>query len=199
MMRQSVPSGFMAAAFLLAATLPLPALAQDAFPAPSPELGFKQEMMGDHAGASVDSDLVTGAIMTEKDMLQYCVNISDMAREARYSIIQQKLEDTQVQIDEKLVSLDEKLKAIKEYVEIREQFRAAAKAQVVSIYEAMRPDAAAKQMSELDTGMAAAIIMKLNPKISSGILTEMKPDEAASIARYLAAAMQQPEDQQASK
>lgn len=139
---------------------------------------------------AIDTDAVTGAVMTERDMLQYCVNIADSARETRYAIIDGKLDEKKTQIDEKLAQLDEKMNAIKEYVEIREKFRAAAESQVVTIYETMRPDAAAGQLSQLDTGLSAAIIMKLDPKVSSKILTEMSPKQAAQIANYLTVAMQ---------
>lgn len=199
MTRQSCGYWLAAAALALALGLPAAGRAQDEGQGLLPAIEADPRPTSADDPLSVDSDLVTGAIMTEKDMLQYCVNISDMAREARYSIIEQKLDEKQSEIDTKLVSLDEKLKAIKDYVEIRERFQAAAQAQVVGIYETMRPDAAAKQLSELDTGMAAAIIMKLQPKVSSNILTEMRPENAAAIARYLTAAMQQSNLQQASR
>jgi flagellar motility protein MotE (MotC chaperone) len=157
--------------------------------------GMAQTGNGDPA--AVDTETVTGAVMTEKDMLQYCVNIADSARETRYAIIQSKLDEKQAKIEKKLASLNEKMNAIREYVEIREKFRAAAEKQVVTIYESMRPDAAASQLSVLDTGLAASIIMKLSPKVSSKILTEMPPKQAAQIANYLTAAMQPPNKERA--
>ena len=141
----------------------------------------------------VDSEAITGAVMNEKDMLQYCVNISDDAREARYALIKRELAQKESEIEEKLGSLDGKLKAIKEYVDVRNQFQAAAEAQVVTIFATMRPDSAAQQLAALDPRLAAAIIMKLDPKIASVILGEMKPKVAATLASFLTAAMM-PED-----
>lgn len=154
-------------------------------PLPKPDM----PAVGSAGGGMVDSETITGAVMNEKDMLQYCVNISDDAREARYALLKKKLEETEADIDEKLVSLDGKLKAIKEYVEIRERFQAAAESQVVGIFGTMRPDAAAQQLAQLDTSLAAAIIMKLDPKVSSAILAEMRPKAAATLASILSMAM----------
>ena len=186
------------AVLLLAAIAAVPANAQNRAPTPMamPPASTQATPEVRTDPASIDLDTVTGAVMTEKDMLQYCVNIADSARETRYAIIDSKLDEKQSQIDEKLGQLAEKIAAIKEYVEIREQFRAAAEKQVVTIYESMRPDAAAGQLSELDTGLASAIIMKLDPKVSSKILTEMQPKQAAQIANYLTAAMKAPEHRQ---
>jgi len=89
--------------------------------APMPLGGGAQADMPD--ANAVDSETTTGAVMNEKDMLQYCVNISDGAREARYVLIKKKLEKTQAEIDEKLVALDKKLKDIKAYVEVRDKFQ----------------------------------------------------------------------------
>lgn len=150
----------------------------------------KSDMPGAVADAGmIDADIITGAVMNEKDMLQYCVNVSDEAREARYALIKAKLDETEAEVDQKLVSLEKKLKAVREYVEIRKEFQAAAEAQVVSIFGTMRPDAAAQQIARLDVRLAAAIIMKLDPKVSSIILAEMRPKAAATLAGFISASM----------
>jgi len=172
--------------------------AQDRPPRPMalPAESQDAEALAQADPAGVDVDAVTGAVMSEKDMLQYCVNIADGARETRYALIERSLEEKQAQIDEKLAALTEKMEAIREYVEIRERFRSAAEKHVVSIFETMRPDAAASQIAELETGLAASIIMRLDPKVSSRIMTEMAPRQAAQIANYLTVAMRHPEPRQ---
>lgn len=181
-------SGLMVA---LAAARPDAGLAQEAAAAPQtlPRIDEPLEKVEDLDAAMVDSDAITGAVMNEKDMLQYCVNIADDAREARYALIKRELAQAEADVDEKLASLDEKLKAVRDYVEIRNEFQAAAEDHVVSIFETMRADSAAQQLAALDMRLAAAIIMKLDPKISSNILGEMKPKAAARLASILTSAM----------
>ena len=133
-------------------------------------------------------NIVTGAVMTEQDMLQYCVNIQDTAREARYAFLQQELDKSQMQLEEKLKKLTQRLAEIREYVERRERFLAGVDEKVVGIYQEMRSDAAAQQLSELDTGLAASIIAKLAADTASDILTEMTAADAAAITKYLSAA-----------
>ena len=147
----------------------------------------------------IDESIVTGAIMTERDMLQYCVNVQDSAREARYAFLKSKLDESQLQLEEKLVQLTGKLEEIREYVERRERFLAAVEDQVTNIFQTMRADAAAEQLSELETGLAASIIARLDAKTSSQILTEMAPRDAAAITHYLSAATKDPNGERAMK
>lgn len=146
-----------------------------------------------------DTEAVTGAVMNEKDMLQYCVNISDKAKEARYSRIRTELEQTGREIDEKLGKLDAKLAEIRDYVDRREKFLENARGALIEIFGTMRADAAAAQLSELDAISASAILMKLPAERASTIMNEMSPKQAAEIAQMLIAASKGPKPDEVSQ
>lgn len=141
-------------------------------------------------GADVGiSDFVVGAVMNNNDMLSYCLNISDAATEARNSILQKMMKETEVKIADKLVMLEEKTASLEEWVARRDDFMKSANQSLISIFESMRPDAAASQLTELKVGLAAAIILKLQPKVSSAIMTEIAPKHAAKITSMLTSAI----------
>jgi flagellar motility protein MotE (MotC chaperone) len=146
-----------------------------------------------------DTEAVTGAVMNEKDMLQYCVNISDKAKEARYARIRTELEQTGREIDEKLGKLDAKLAEIRDYVDRREKFLENARGALIEIFGTMRADAAAAQLSELDAISASAILMKLPAERASTIMNEMSPKQAAEIAQMLIAASKGPKPDEVSQ
>lgn len=131
------------------------------------------------------SDFVVGAVLNENEMLSYCLNISDAATEARNSILQKMMKETEGKIADKLALLEEKTALLEEWVGRRDMFMKNANKSLVSIFETMRPDAAASQLTELNVGLAAAIILKLQPKISSAIMTEIDPKHAAKITSML--------------
>ncbi|MBL4890319.1 MAG: MotE family protein [Rhizobiaceae bacterium] len=141
-------------------------------------------------GSKADiSGLVVGAVLNNNDMLSYCLNISDAATEARNSILQKMMKETEVKITDKLVMLEAKTALLQEWVGRRDNFMRSANKSLVTIFETMRPDAAASQIAELKLGLAAAIILKLQPKISSAIMTEIPPKHAAKIAAMLTSAI----------
>lgn len=137
----------------------------------------------------IDDFVVGAAVMNNNDMLSYCVNISDAATEARNSILQKMMEETEVKIGEKLTMLEAKTGVLKEWVNRRDMFMKQASKSLVTIFETMRPDAAASQIAELKVGLAAAIILKLQPKTSSAIMTEIPPKHAAKITAMLTSAI----------
>lgn len=141
-------------------------------------------------GTDVDiSNFVVGAVMSSNDMLSYCLNISDAATEARNSILQKMMKETEVKIADKLVMLEAKTALLEEWVARRDNFMKGANRSLITIFETMRPDAAASQITELKVGLAAAIILKLQPKISSAIMTEIPPKHAAKITAMLTSAI----------
>ena len=137
----------------------------------------------------IDDFVVGAAVMNNNDMLSYCVNISDAATEARNSILQKMMEETEVKISKKLAMLETKTGVLKEWVDRRDMFMKSASKSLVTIFETMRPDAAASQIAELKVGLAAAIILKLQPKTSSAIMTEIPPKHAAKITAMLTSAI----------
>ena len=129
--------------------------------------------------------LITGSILSESQMLSYCVNISDLATEARNSILEKNLKKIEKDADSKLNVLQLKIVELQKWILKREAFLENVNESLIKIYESMRPDAAALQLTEIGPVIASGIILKLNPKISSAILTEMKPADAATISIIL--------------
>ena len=85
--------------------------------------------------------------------------------------------------------LENQITVLKTWTERREQFLNKASDSLIQIFQTMRPDAAAQQLTEIGPAVASSVIAKLQPKISSAILAEMKPDDAAKITIILSNAM----------
>lgn len=117
---------------------------------------------------------------------QYCVNIRDVAADARYAWQKSTLEALDKRIAERIAALEEKRAEYETWLKKREDFLAAAREDVVAIYAKMRPEAAAGQLTALDDDMAAAVLARLNTRASSAILNEMDPARASQLASALA-------------
>ena len=133
--------------------------------------------------------LVTGSISDREETFKYCLNISDAAAETRNAVVANQLRELSKEVDEKLDILDGRIAELRKWMEMRQTFLDSADDSLVKIFQAMRPDAAALQLTEVGPGMAAAIISKLSPKSSSAIMAEMKPADAAKITLVLTNAM----------
>ncbi len=137
-----------------------------------------------------DSGITTGSIIRDSEMLSYCINISDIASEARNSILKKKLESIESDVDKKLLMLEKKIAELKKWSKKRDEFLENVNESLVKIFETMRPDAAALQFEKIGPVISSAIIIKLDPKISSAILTEMSPTDAAKVAIILTSALE---------
>lgn len=141
-----------------------------------------------------DSGITTGSItksiIRDSEMLSYCINISDIASEARNSILKKKLESIELDVDKKLLTLATKIAELQKWSKKRDEFLENVSESLVKIFENMRPDAAALQFEEIGPIISSAIILKLDPKISSAILTEMSPTDAAKVAIILTSALE---------
>ena len=134
--------------------------------------------------------ITTGAVTNRDESFKYCLNIFDEASEARHVILTKRLKEIEGQVDDRLDKLAVRISELKEWTQKRDDFLALANESVVQIFQSMRPDAAALQLTEVGPAMAASIIAKLEPKFSSAILTEMKPSDAAKIAVVLTNSME---------
>ncbi len=139
--------------------------------------------------SDVDKELTTGSVIRSNEMLRYCMNISDAATEVRSTVLKEELEAIEKQVDEKLTKLNAKIEKLKIWTAKREMFLKSGNDSLVKVFQSMRPDAAASQLSEIGPVQAAAIIFKLEPKFSSAIMAEMKPSIAAKIAIVITSAI----------
>jgi len=119
---------------------------------------------------------------------RFCTNIQDPARDRRYALQRQQLVDLQSDIDKRIKLLEEKRAEYEDWLKRRDDFVAKATDGVVEIYSKMKPDGAAPQLTDMPSDLAAAILMKLDPKQSSLILSEMDAKVGAKLTRIMAAA-----------
>ncbi len=122
-----------------------------------------------------------------QDLMRFCSNIADPARERRYALKQAELETLQGQIDDRMAKLEEKRAAYEDWREKRDDFVSKAQDSLVAIYSRMRPDAAAERLELLGAPLAAAIVMRLKPSLAGTILNEMNADAAARVSSVIAA------------
>lgn len=119
---------------------------------------------------------------------QFCVNVADKARDARFAWEMRTLEDLRKEVEQRTAELEAKRAELEEWVRRREEFASRAEGVVVDIYARMRPDAAATQLAALDSAMAAVVLSKLDARVSSAILNEMATPKAVMLAEILAGA-----------
>ncbi len=119
---------------------------------------------------------------------QYCGNIADAAREARYEQQRKHIAELEAELQHRFELLDEKIAAYQRWVGRRDEFVDKARDGVVLVFGRMKPEAAARQLSEMDEEMAAAIIVKLQPRNASAILSDMDPARAARLASLISKA-----------
>ncbi|QND50642.1 MotE family protein (plasmid) [Phyllobacterium sp. 628] len=154
--RSRILSGL--AGLALVTLVPLPqALAQDAAPTP------------DNA----------------QEIDRYCTNISDKAADARHAMQTRELEQLRSDIDSRIEELEDKRKEYEVWLKRRDDFAEKAKDSLVEIISKMRPDAAAAQMALMGDEAAAALLLKLNPRVSSVILNEMPAEKSSRLARVV--------------
>ncbi len=119
---------------------------------------------------------------------QYCSSIMETATAAQIAQQTRNLEKAQKQLDDRIAVLAEKAEVLKSWIKLREDFAARATENLVQIYSKMKPDAAAAQIAAMDEMIAAAVVSKLTPKVSSLIMTEMAAEKAARLSAVIAGA-----------
>lgn len=133
-------------------------------------------------------NVVPPANATMDDIQRFCTNIADPARDQRYLLQKQDLEKLQAQVDERIKTLEARKAEYQDWLSRRDEFMKRAEVGIIDIYKNMKPDAAAPQLEKINPMLAAAIVMKLPPKQSSLIFSEMAPDKVAAIASIMASA-----------
>jgi len=122
------------------------------------------------------------------DIERFCSNITDAARERRYSLQKAELESLREEIEMKMKILEDKRTELKEWVERRDTYSSAANDDLVEVYAKMRPDAAAQRMEKLPAELSAALLSKLKARSAGTILNEMSPERAAMVTVIMSAA-----------
>lgn len=126
--------------------------------------------------------------------LAYCSNLADAASDARFTRKVARLQALENELEKRLEALEKKRAEHQEWLDKRQRFLALAQQNVVSIYTAMRPDAASEQLAAMDDITAAAIIARLTPRSASAVLNEMATDKAARIATIISGMARENDD-----
>jgi flagellar motility protein MotE (MotC chaperone) len=126
------------------------------------------------------------------EIQQYCSNVVDPARDRRYLLQKQDLEKLKADVDVRLKALEERRNEYQDWLKKRNDFMEMARQDLVDIYKNMKPDAAAPRLAEVDIYVAAAILMKLTPRQSGLILSEMDPAKAAKLTGLISSAAAAP-------
>lgn len=117
----------------------------------------------------------------------FCKGIVIPARDRRYFLKSKELDETAAKLDAAEKRLDAKLAELKMWVARREEFAKRANANLVEIYAAMEPEASAARIAELESELAASLLLAIPPRQSSAILNEMDQKTAASLTSIMAA------------
>lgn len=133
-------------------------------------------------GQGTDVESATSSIVAD-----YCRSAFDPASEARASVLNARMLDRAAELEDLVSKLEAATVELKDWVERREALLDSVGDTLTGIFKNLRPDAAAAQLSELNSARAAAIILRLPPKNASEILAEMAPEDAAAITSVLGA------------
>lgn len=140
--------------------------------------------MGEEQQEPRPASTVTGNSLAE----HYCANIADAAQDARFAWQVKTITEMEKELDKRIAIINEKSAELKAWIEQREKFLEMANDGLVEIYTKMRADAAAQQLAAMNEVTAAAIVMKLPPKIASAVLSEMEAEKAARMTATIAGA-----------
>lgn len=116
---------------------------------------------------------------------RYCVSIANAAADARYAWQRKKLSEAEKELEKRIALLEEKTAEFRKWVTRRDEFVEKARQNLVLIYSRMRPDAAAQQLTAMDEETASAVLLTLDPRISSKILNDMEPAQAARLTAII--------------
>ena len=125
---------------------------------------------------------------SQDEIQKYCTNIADPARDQRYLLQKQALDKLQADVNARIDVMDKRKAEYEDWLKRRDDFLAKANDGLVEIYKNMKPDAAAASLNDVKITTVAAIIMKLQARQSSLILSEMDPQKAAQVTNIMAMA-----------
>jgi flagellar motility protein MotE (MotC chaperone) len=118
----------------------------------------------------------------------FCANIADRARDARYVLQKKAIDDARKQIKVQRADLKAREEAFDALQKKRESEISIAQQGLVDIYAKMKPDAAAAQLELIGVETASAILHQLSVRSASTILNQMDAQTAAKISARLASA-----------
>ncbi|CAN2533801.1 hypothetical+protein [Methylocapsa aurea] len=121
------------------------------------------------------------------DARQYCADVAAAASAARNARQEKELLDVEQRIAKRTAELEAKRAELQDVLDRYDTLLKQTDERLVSIYGRMRPEAAAAQFANMEEDMAAAMLMRLQPKQSSAILNEMDASRAVMLTKKVAA------------
>ncbi|EKS43035.1 hypothetical protein H704_01026 [Bartonella bacilliformis Peru38] len=128
--------------------------------------------------------------MNTEEIERFCSNIGSQAADARFQLQRQQLQQLRDQISERVKTLEEKQQEYETWLKRRNDFISMAEDSLVEVLSKMRPDAAAAQLALMNSLVAASLVLKLSPKVSSTIMNELPPEKSAELTQILVSAQQ---------
>jgi flagellar motility protein MotE (MotC chaperone) len=138
-------------------------------------------MVAKPAPVSAPSPAYTSAVQ------RFCASIGPTAIEARFAWQRRTIAELEKEIAVRIERLDAKIEEHKKWLAKREAFAAKATTSLVLLITKMKAEAAALQLAEMEEDVAAALLMRLDAKISGPLLGEIPPIKAARLAGLIAA------------
>ncbi len=126
------------------------------------------------------------------EIQQYCSNVVDPARDRRYLMQKQDLEKLKADVDVRMKALEERRNEYQDWLKRRNDFIDKARDDLVEMYKNIKPIDAAPRLAEVDVYVAAAILMKLPPRLSGQILSKMDPAKVAKLTALISSAADTP-------
>lgn len=139
----------------------------------------------------------SGGAATDKDKLPkpdagsggdlFCESIVDEAREQRYFLVEKRLTLLLAEAEQRITEVKAKKVELEAWVLRREEFAKQASGKLVEIYAGMKPEASAARLEKIDPGLAASLLLAIQPRQAGVILNEMDEKIAADITAIMAA------------
>lgn len=150
-------------------------------------------VLAQDAGLNQKADLllITGTVSTPsspKSANDYCENFTDIAAEARFGWQASRLKKLQDDVSKATDKLESERQKLQQWVERRDQFIDRANERLTAIYQKMKPDVAAGHISALDDETASALLLKLQPRVTSLIFNEMTAERASRLVSLISGA-----------
>ncbi|WP_319532040.1 MotE family protein [uncultured Cohaesibacter sp.] len=136
--------------------------------------------------SEMDAKAAIAAEISTSDAKNYCANIADVAREERIAWQVRNLVALQADIDERTKKLEELRTDVRQWIEKRDRILSEVKEHIVSVYERMRPDAAAESLARLDNDVAIGLLTGMQPRVVGSILNEMESGRASALTQGMA-------------
>jgi len=134
-----------------------------------------------------ERDFTEGANVLDPILAEIEARKSELAmREANVSTREQEAETLAQDIKSQIATLEAAEQRLERLLSTARTAAETDIAQLVSVYEAMKPKDTARIFSEMTPDFAAGFLARMQPEIAARVIAELKPEKAYSISVVLA-------------